>query len=187
MSRENAILTYTNTLFYPLDPRAEEIHIEDIAHALSQMCRANGHFKKFHSVGQHCINCAIEAKARHFTKRVQLACLLHDASEAYISDITRPVKYYLPEYRKIEHNLQQAIFDKFCLGDMNEDELRQVELVDNALLYYEFEYLHQSIQKQPSQVFSLPDITERNMAAVERQFIQLTEQLMESIKKQESE
>lgn len=182
MSRENAILTYTNTLFYPLDPRAEEIHIEDIAHALSQMCRANGHFKKFHSVAQHCINCASEAQARHLSERVQLACLLHDASEAYISDITRPVKCYLAEYRKIERKLQQAIYAKFGLGDITEAELEQVEAVDNALLYYEFEYLHhQGIHKQPPKVFSSPDISERNMTAVEGQFMQLTEQLLEHI------
>jgi len=182
MSRKNAILTYTNTLFYPLDPRAEEIHIEDIAHALSQMCRANGHFKKFHSVAQHCINCTLEARARHFSERVQLACLLHDASEAYISDITRPVKCYLKEYCRIEHKLQQAIYAKFCLGDMNEAELKEVEAVDNALLYYEFERLHhQGIHKQPPRVFSSPDTSERNMTAVERQFLQLTEQLLEHI------
>jgi uncharacterized protein len=97
MTRENAILTYTNTLFYPLAPRPDEVKVEDIAHALSQMCRANGHFKTFYSVAQHSINCAQEARARGLSNRIQLACLLHDASEAYISDITRPVECYLNE------------------------------------------------------------------------------------------
>ena len=70
-------------MFDPLHPNTDLIDIEDIAHALSMLCRANGHFKSFYSVGQHCINCAKEAKARGYSSFVQLACLLHDASEAY--------------------------------------------------------------------------------------------------------
>jgi uncharacterized protein len=126
MIRQNAILTYTNTLFYPLAPQTAEVKIEDIAHALSQMCRANGHFKTFYSVAQHSINCAHEARVRGLSGKTQLACLLHDASEAYISDITRPVKCYLDEYRKIEHNLQQVIYLKFGIADLTEKEVRNI-------------------------------------------------------------
>jgi len=69
------------------------------------MIRSNGHFKKIYSVAQCSINCAKEARASGLSCRMQLAYLLHDASEAYISDITRPVKCYLDEYRKIEEHL----------------------------------------------------------------------------------
>jgi hypothetical protein len=172
MTRENAILTYTNTHFYPLEPEEDEVKIEDIAHALSQMCRANGHFKTFYSVAQHSLNCANEAKTRGLSVRVQLACLLHDASEAYISDITRPVKCYLHEYRKIEHRLQQVIFSRFAVGNQSEDEKRHVDDIDNALLYFEFEKLHnQGIHDNPPPVYSLPDVAVRDMAAVEKEFI----------------
>lgn len=171
MARENAILTYTNTLFYPLEPEVDEVKIEDIAHALSQMCRANGHFKTFYSVAQHSINCANEAKVRGLSPRVQLACLLHDASEAYISDITRPVKCYLDEYRKIEHRLQQVIFTRFGVGDQSQDEKRHVDDIDNALLYFEFEKLHdRGLDEHPPRVYSQPDVTERSMTAVEKEF-----------------
>ena len=185
MKRENAILTYTNTFFYPLAPREEEVKLDDIAHALSQMCRANGHFKRFYSVAQHSLNCMREAGARGLTPRIQLACLLHDASEAYISDITRPVKCYLEEYKRIEKRLQQVIFAAFHLGDLSENELESVEKIDNMLLYYEFEQLHhQGISKtfQPSFILC-PDVSEKNMGSVEKEFKQSANELLSQLLK----
>lgn len=172
MKRENAILTYTNVMFYPLDPRAEEVKLEDIAHALSQMCRANGHFKTFYSVAQHSLNCAREAKARGWSERVQLACLLHDASEAYISDITRPVKFYLEDYKKIEQHLQAVIFSRFGISDVMADECGQIGEVDNALLHHEFEQLHyRGMLEEAPKLYAIPDFAERNMTEVENEFI----------------
>ena len=72
------ITTYTGDHFDPTLPDAEHLHIEDIAHALSLICRGNGHVKTFFSVGSHCINCAKEAAARGYSDRLVLACLLHD-------------------------------------------------------------------------------------------------------------
>jgi predicted RNase H-like nuclease len=179
MTRQNGILTYTNTTFYPLAPKMDEVKIEDIAHALSQMCRANGHFKTFYSVAQHSINCAQEARIRGFSGRMQLACLLHDASEAYIADITRPVKCFLDEYRKIEQNLQQVIYAKFKLADLTEEEVRKIAEIDDAILYYEFEQLHhQGIHESPYQLYSQPDVTEKRMPSVEAEFMQLTKQII---------
>ena len=86
------ITTYTGDHFDPTLPEAEHLHIEDIAHALSLICRGNGHVKTFFSVGSHCINCAKEAAARGYSDRLVLACLLHDASEAYLSDVPRPLR-----------------------------------------------------------------------------------------------
>ena len=59
------ITTYSKTQFSPINPKEEDILIEDIGHALSLMTRANGHFPEFYSVGQHCINCCKEAIARN--------------------------------------------------------------------------------------------------------------------------
>lgn len=78
----SAIKAYIGIKFDPLEPNTDLIRIEDIAHALAMLCRANGHFKSFYSVGRHCINCAAEAAARGCSVRVQLGCLLHDGSEA---------------------------------------------------------------------------------------------------------
>ena len=135
------ILTYSKIKFYPLEPVKEDIKIEDIAHSLSLMTRANGHCKHFYSVAQHSIHCYQEAKSRGYSERVQLGCLLHDASESYISDLTRPVKRNLPEYFALEEKLQSVIYNRFGLGDLSEDELKQIEAIDDAMLHYEFETL----------------------------------------------
>ena len=110
---EDNIKTYTGIYFNPLEIKVENIEFRDIAHSLSLQCRGGGHIKHFFSVAQHSINCSLEAKARGFSKKVQLACLLHDASEAYISDITRPVKRQLEQYMEIEKIIQDQVWS--CL------------------------------------------------------------------------
>ena len=134
----SAIKTYTGIMFDPLEPNMELIRIEDIAHALAMLCRANGHFKSFYSVGQHCINCAEEAAARGYSARVQLGCLLHDGSEAYLSDVTRPVKKALPKYLEIEEPLQNAIWNKWLKNPLTEEEIKQIFEIDDMMLLNEF-------------------------------------------------
>lgn len=136
--RNNFITTFSKIHFTPLAPRQEDILIADIAHALSLMTRANGHFPEFYSVAQHCMDCAAEAQAEQLDKRAQLACLLHDASEAYLSDITRPVKANLSEYRRIEKTLQDAIYQKYLPDGLTEEEEATVKRIDDACLYHEF-------------------------------------------------
>ena len=131
------ILTYKRKEFYPLEPKIEDIDIEDIAHALSLLCRANGHFKHFYSVGLHSLNCAYEAIARGYSQNVVLGCLLHDGSEAYLADITRPVKKHLHKYLEIEDVLQNKIFDKW-IPSLSEKEKKLIFEIDDAILYYEF-------------------------------------------------
>lgn len=122
----SCIRTYTGIMFGPLNPDPDLINLGDISHALSLLCRVNGHFRNFYSVAQHSVNCMEEAKIRGYSRRVQLACLLHDASEAYLSDVTRPVKQEIPKYLEIEKPLQEAIWKKY-LGDLlTEEEYEQV-------------------------------------------------------------
>ena len=132
------ITTYRKKHFDPVNPDVNDIDIVDVAHALSMLCRANGHFTSFYSVAQHSLNCMFEAKERGYSKRVQLGCLLHDASEAYLSDITRPMKAQLSQYLKIEEKLQNIIFDKWITPTLTEEERKQIFEIDDALLYYEF-------------------------------------------------
>lgn len=109
--REGAyIQTYSGTRFYPLDPRPEDINIADIAHALSNICRFTGHTKHFYSVAQHCV-----LMSRFVGHEHKLAALMHDASEAYLADVSRPVKMLgaLDSYHVIEHGVMTAIADKF--------------------------------------------------------------------------
>ena len=122
------IQTYSGIAFYPLDPRPEEIVIEDIAHALSMTCRFSGHTREFYSVAQHSV-----MVSRLCDPRNALWGLLHDASEAYLNDIARPVKH-APEltfYREAEKQLQLFIAAHFGLGNV---EPPDVKLADTQAL-----------------------------------------------------
>lgn len=131
------ITTYTGKKFDPMNPNIEAIEIRDIAHALSLTCRGNGHVKNFFSVGQHCVYCAIEAEARGYSKRVILGCLLHDASEAYMSDVPRPFKEMLPEYQQAEDQLIDLIYTKFLSSPLTEEEKKKVKDIDDDILYFD--------------------------------------------------
>ncbi len=168
----SSITTYSKLRFDPIEPDPEFIKIEDIAHSLSLLCRANGHFKRFFSVAQHSLNCCREAKARGYSEKIQLACLLHDASEAYLSDITRPVKHHLPEYLRIEERLQNAIWNRFILQPLTEEDLHQVFEIDDAQLYHEFLFFMEEkvFDKQPS-LLAQPDFESRPFDETEKEFL----------------
>ena len=135
------ITTVSGIHFYPLDPNPDDIDINDIAHALSLICRANGHFKYFYSVAQHCIACANEAIARGYSLEVILGSLLHDASEAYLCDVTRPVKKHIPQYLRAEEKLQDVIWERFIGRKLTDAEQQQIFEIDDHILSQEFHLL----------------------------------------------
>lgn len=168
------IRTFTGVCAYPLEPDADEIIIEDIAHSLSMLCRANGHYSSFYSVGAHCINCYEEAYARRESPRVKMACLLHDATEAYMSDVTRPVKKYLEIYRDKEAGLANVIYSKFLGSPLTEYEIKMVKIIDDAMLYYEFlEFMAYKLQDEPPYVAATPDFYRGTMSQVEREYLDI--------------
>ncbi len=175
----STITTYSGKAFDPIAPEARKICIADIAHALSLLCRANGHFPTFYSIGQHSLHCMEEATARGYGERVALACLLHDASEAYISDITRPVKRALADYRGIEANLQNAIEGVFLGSPLSEDERRLVREVDDALLYHEFfHHMGEKLFDTEPHLFSKPVFAFEPFEKTEQAFLAAFERLM---------
>jgi hypothetical protein len=101
------IQTVSGRKIHFLNPSPEEIDITDIAFALSNLCRFNGHVR-FYSVAEHSF-----LVSTRLDEEDKLAGLLHDAAEAYLSDIPSPIKQYLPEYRAIEDKLLACIFEKF--------------------------------------------------------------------------
>lgn len=111
----------SGTPFYPLSPRAEDIHIQDIAHALGMQCRYNGHVNRFYSVGEHCVLMsdwvlANSVMAAGLTiEQTALWALLHDAPEAYIGDMIRPLKLMMPEFREADDRIMAVIADRFAL------------------------------------------------------------------------
>lgn len=129
----NWVQTYTGIAFYPLDPKPDEIDIRDIAHALSNTCRFTGHVKKFYSVAEHCIHVATKVSPEN-----ALWGLLHDASEAYIQDIARPLKPYLANYKEIEARIMRAVCDRFGLPY---EMPQEVHMADRAMCETEFAQL----------------------------------------------
>jgi hypothetical protein len=120
--------TYRGGQFHPIQPLPEEVFIEDIAHALSLLCRFGGHCKTFYSVGEHCLRVAAA-----LPPELKLWGLLHDASEAYVIDMPRPLKHsgWMETYREIEGQVQQAICARFGL---RWPEPPEVKRIDNLLL-----------------------------------------------------
>ncbi len=168
------ITTYTKVHFTPLEPKEEDIQIIDIAHALSLLCRANGHFPEFYSVGQHCIHCALEADARGHDRPTVLACLLHDAAEAYLADIIRPVKQHLFPYQQAEEQLLDAIYRRYLGRPLTENEALIVKNIDDSLLYHEFyHYMGERLQETIPPLATQPVFAWRPFLEVEQEYLQL--------------
>lgn len=135
------ITTFTGIRINPLEPEADDIDIRDIAHALSYICRGNGQVRQFFSVASHSIMCALEAKERGYSDSTAMFCLLHDASECYLSDVPGPVKGGLAGYAEAERRLQNVIYTRLAGRIPEEDELAVVEAVDKDLLYWDLKVL----------------------------------------------
>lgn len=103
------IQTYTGRQFYPTNPDPNQICIEDIAHALSNICRFSGHCKAFYSVAEH----SYVLSSYITDPKLALAGLLHDAAEAYMGDITTPVKRSIGGWKGYEQTLTKLIYEKF--------------------------------------------------------------------------
>lgn len=137
------INTYTGRKFFPLDPDPSQIVIEDIAHALSNTCRYTGHSRFFYSVAEHSCHVAnVSYWDTHtpYDRTNALAGLLHDASEAYLCDLARPLKVQplFAPYREAEARLQSMILQRFGL-DPTLPEV--VETADKRMLVTESRYV----------------------------------------------
>lgn len=119
--RLESIRTFTGLEFFPASPRAEDVCIEDIAHALAFQCRFGGHCHQFFSVAQHAVRVSygVEFVAQgqglspEAVRQLSLAGLLHDASEAYLVDVPRPVKHQLTNYKEMEDAIMRVIAVKY--------------------------------------------------------------------------
>lgn len=136
--------TRSGLQYWPLDPRVEDVKLTDIAHALSNLCRYNGHCNGFYSVAEHSVLVSQVVPPEH-----ALCGLLHDATEAYCADVPRPLKRNLVGYADIEHKNWLVVAAKFGLPvDMPES----VHIADNAVLLAE----KQQIVKQTPHLWSVP-------------------------------
>lgn len=111
--------TFSGGQFWPMDPRVEEVRAIDIAHSLSMQCRYAGHCLQFYSVAEHSVLMTRWLHGVGESHAVQKWALLHDAAEAYLVDVPRPVKPFLPGYKEAESAVMLAVAQRFGLsGDM---------------------------------------------------------------------
>lgn len=138
----SVIKTYTGRWFDVFDPDPNSIHINDIAISLSRQCRFASHTQIFYSVAEHSIECASIVKNKH-----KLSALLHDASEAYLVDIPRPIKKKLIGYKEIEDKVMSAIAIKFGFDYPLHESVKKA---DEERLVAEWELLMHKNEKTPN-------------------------------------
>ena len=130
-----------------LNPVPEDITIEDIAGSLSKLCRWNGKGSEFFSVAQHCVLVSYLAP-----KELRFAALMHDAAEAYLGDVAKPLKVILgPVYARLENNFEDLICSKFKIARLS---MLSVKPWDKLAAEMEFEYLFQGKTEAFGKVFN---------------------------------
>lgn len=131
----NTIRLFSGGYLDLLDPDPETFTIRDIACGLSKICRFGGQIEQWYSVAEHSIWCAHQAADDRHGFDVQLACLMHDAAEAFVGDVVKPLKMLLPEYAEIERGMEAAIARKFGIDfDAHKEIIREI---DHAMLIAE--------------------------------------------------
>lgn len=186
------IETYSGLRMWPLDPRPEEIDIKDIAHALSLLCRFTGHCKFLYTVGQHSLNVYDVLRQMGASPVVQLRGLLHDASEAYISDIAAPTKPHIQGYGDIEHGIEQVIFDKYNINAISDSDKLLIKRVDWIMVCLEAESLcpnatwnepYRPRRDLKDMGITPPDIRESYPFVNKEMFMETFEELIEEVKR----
>lgn len=129
----NWIETNSGKYFRYQENNPENIMIEDVAHSLSQLCRFSGQCNQFYSVAQH--SCIVHDYA---PSHLKIEGLLHDASEAFISDIPRPVKTIIPEIKELEQIIQMQVAQRF---KFSWPFTSQIEILDSQLMLAEAKQL----------------------------------------------
>jgi 5'-deoxynucleotidase YfbR-like HD superfamily hydrolase len=118
------VSTFSGKRFYPLEPRIDHVAIEDIAHGLAYQCRFNGQTREFYSVAQHSL-----IVASLVPDELRLAALLHDAAEAYLGDMVKPLKVLLPAFAAIEEKVSAIIAATFAISFDDYGPIKRADLI----------------------------------------------------------
>lgn len=132
------MVTYTGAFMDTLDPRTEDIHLADIAHALSNLCRFTGQCKFFYSVAQHSVFLSDQLRIEGADIQTQCLGLMHDAAEAYLNDIASPFKRGLKEYQEIENRMMGVVVKRFGLSGAD---AQAVKYMDGVMVSTEIEQM----------------------------------------------
>jgi hypothetical protein len=134
------IATVSGGRIHPLDPRPEEIRVRDIAHGLAHTCRYAGQCQFYYSVATHA-RYVSQDLAAGFGPEVQLYGLFHDAAEAYVTDVPRPVKRELEGYDPIEERILAAVWASLGVSPPTDEQWTAVMEADDRLFHHEAETL----------------------------------------------
>lgn len=118
------VSTYLGNRFYPLEPRIDAVAIEDIAHGLAYQCRFNGQTCEFYSIAQHSL-----VVSRLVPEHLRFAALMHDAAEAYLGDMVKPLKVLLPQFAQIEEKVGGIIADTFAIDFSDYAPIKRADLI----------------------------------------------------------
>lgn len=118
------VSTFSGNRFYPLEPRIDCVAIEDIAHGLAYQCRFNGQTKEFYSVAQHSL-----IVATLVPPHLRLAALLHDAAEAYLGDMVKPLKVLMPSFALLEERVTDIIARTFGIDFSDYAPIKRADLI----------------------------------------------------------
>jgi hypothetical protein len=163
--KEGYILLRSGKYLNLLDPDPDLITIEDISEALSKLCRFTGHTHGFYSVGEHSL-----WVARFLPDHLKLEGLLHDASEAYLGDVSSPLKDLIPGYRNLEAQMDYVIRSKFKLPLTCSPEVKRM---DRILLGLE----RQKLLPETDEVWGILDGVEDDVRKLLPRFFPITYQI----------
>lgn len=140
-SSPGAVETFTGGQFNIFDPKPEDVRLQDIAAGLAHTCRFGGHCRNFYSVAHHSIHVSHELPSNN--PRLQFIGLLHDAGEAYIGDIPRPLKAKHGVFARLEDHILDAVWASFDIAPPHQGEWEKVMAADDRLLAYEATHILQ--------------------------------------------
>lgn len=175
--RPGVIETYTGGSFDLLAPAPEDVRLLDIAAGLAHICRFGGHSTDFYSVAQHSLNVSRELADEG--RRLQLLGLFHDAGEAYVGDVPRPLKAEHEVFERMEARVLDAVWTAFDIDPPTDDEWARVMAADDRLLAYEADALLENGEWADSPPDLGYDLRADSIADVRERFLARSETLLD--------
>lgn len=169
---DTQLCTFTGTMVNVLNPRTDQIKIEDIAHAIGNLCRFNGHTRVFYSVAQHSVLGSKFAQKWFGSDELAREFLLHDGTEAYAGDMIRPLKVHDPIFAEIEDGFWGAVSERF---EQPRDMTPECKSIDDIMVTWEKRDLLPHAGEWPNlpniEVFNFPRLKPWNPVRAQKEFM----------------